>query len=202
MELTGSAIAEMLAERNVLPREQSEQAVDVVFDAIVQALSAGDQVALRGFGRFFLRPKRTPAVGRAKPGRAVAFQGAGRLMERINDGDPAAFSEAVKIAPPDDRRRESRQLVEDGTAIVRVSGIPVCEFKLQSLSDGGSSFWVRKDSFILRNIQVGQEIDIRIQRGRNSMFRARIAHISPADSPDMDDLFIMGVQTLGKLPME
>jgi hypothetical protein len=123
-------------------------------------------------------------------------------MERINDDAPAGFSEAVKISPSMDRRREPRELVEDGTAIVRVSGIPVCEFKLQSLSEGGSSFWVRKDSFILRNIQIGQEIDIRIQRGSNAMFRARIAHISPADSPDIDDLFILGVQTLGKLPME
>jgi DNA-binding protein HU-beta len=203
MELDRNAIAEILAEREVVLREQSGQVVESMFEAIVQALATGEEVALSGFGRFSLRPTRARANVRKQPGRTVSFRAGRQLLERINAGISAQLERMLAWVPPVERRRQPRELAQDGTAIVRVSGIPVCEFKLHTVSPGGSSFWVQKDAFILRNIHVGQEIEIRIQKGSPAdLLRARIAHISPSDDPRMDDYIVMGVQTLDKLPMQ
>ena len=206
MKLTRNDIADALAERNILTREQSAQAVDAVFETISQALCTGELVTLHGFGRFSPQLKRAPR-GSTPWGKTVVFRGFGRLMDRVNAGGTLDLDDVVWVAPPAERRGERRQeSLQNGTAIVRVSGIPVCEFKLKSVSESGTSFWVWEDSFILRNIRVGQEIDIRIQPGPDAagpaLFRSRIAHITKAVPPEMSGHFILGVQILGKLPME
>jgi hypothetical protein len=206
MKLTRNAMVDVLTERNGLTREQAEKTVDAMFGAIAQALGAGEPVTLQDFGRFSLRPKHAGADP-PRRGQAISFRGFGRLVDRVNAGDLIDLDQVLWIAPAAERRTENREdSGQDGTAIVRISGIPVCEFKLKSMSQSGTSFWVREDSFILRNIRVGLEIDIRIQPGPDAespaMFRSRIAHITKEGLPGMNGHFIMGVQILGKLPME
>jgi nucleoid DNA-binding protein len=202
MKITRADIDRKLSERTALSLEQSGNLTRAVFDAIVQVLSSGEAVSLHGFGRLSLRPKRGAG------GHTVAFSGFKRLRDRIDAAGPDDLDKAVWSAPQADKRRESREeSAQDGTAIVRISGIPVCEFKIKSISENGTSFWVREDSFILRNLRIGQEIEIRMHNGyfagaqAPALFRSRIAHITKADFPGMSGYFILGVQILDKLPM-
>lgn len=202
MKITRADIERKLSAHTALSPEQAGNAARAVFDAIVQALSCGEAVRLHGFGRFFLRPKRVAG------GHSVAFSGFKRLRDRIDAAGPDDVDRAIWPASQPDKRRESRQEgPQDGIAIVRISGIPVCEFKVKSISENGSSFWVRDDSFILRNLSIGQEIEIRMHNGQfagesaPALFRSRIVHITKSDATGMSGHFILGVQILDKLPM-
>jgi nucleoid DNA-binding protein len=202
MKITRADIERMLSDRTALSPEQSANVTTAIFNTIVQVLSAGEAVSLHGFGRFFLRPKRGSEES------TVAFKGFARLRDRINAAGPDDLDRAVWSASQSEKRRESREEpAQDGIAIVRISGIPVCEFKLKSISENGTSFWVREDSFILRNLRIGQEIEIRMYNGcfagapAPAVFRSRVAHITKTDTPEMSGHFILGVQILDKLPM-
>jgi integration host factor subunit beta len=46
-----------------LTRRDGEVVVDTVFDAVIQALQAGDKIEIRGFGSFRIR-QRKPRTGR------------------------------------------------------------------------------------------------------------------------------------------
>lgn len=52
-----------VAEKTGLERKESEQAVNAVFDAITEALAAGEKVSLLGFGAFEVK-ERAARVGR------------------------------------------------------------------------------------------------------------------------------------------
>ncbi|MBI5062402.1 MAG: HU family DNA-binding protein, partial [Desulfatitalea sp.] len=181
------------------PSEHADACIRAIFAAMAEALAAGQEVRLHGFGKLFTRNRRASA---AVPGRGVAFKGFDRLIQRLGDSD-AAVLDALALTPPVDRRSSARaETFQDGTAFVRISGIPVCEFKLKSISEGGGSFLVPNDAFILRNIRVGLEIDIRLrQENGAAMQRARIVHITPTSTEELGDCFILGVQILTRLPV-
>lgn len=204
MRLTQADIIRTLAGSLDLSSERAAAWTRAIFGAIAEALTAGQEVRLHGFGKFFTRPRRASSI--AAPGRSVTFKGFDRLVRRIADPDAAMLDAMAWKLPHVERRHSAREeTFHDGTAIVRVSGIPVCEFKLKSISKEGGSFVVRNDAFILRNIRVGQEIDIRLRHETSSvgpaMQRARIVHITPATAPDASDCFILGVRILTQLPM-
>jgi len=76
--------------------KEVEQIVNVIFEEIVQALSQGDRVELRGFGTFTVR-KRDARVGRnPRTGEPVNvaekfvpfFKTGKELRERLNPDDP------------------------------------------------------------------------------------------------------------------
>jgi nucleoid DNA-binding protein len=75
-------IVHQVIERTGLPRTKAEAAVDIVFEGLKKALTAGDRIELRGFGVFNVRPRKT-GIGRnprtgaevtITPGRAVRFK--------------------------------------------------------------------------------------------------------------------------------
>ncbi|RJQ86389.1 MAG: HU family DNA-binding protein [Desulfobacteraceae bacterium] len=203
MKLTRAEIVRKLAGRIDINPKQAAKATEALFYAITQALGAGEEVRLQHFGRFFLKPKRAGARASVPKAKAVAFRGFGRLRKRINAPLDDLETRALTRAPLERRGASREEPLQDGTAIVRISGIPICRFRLKSVSEGGTSFWVREDSVILRNIRVGQEIDIRIHNGppavAAAMFRSRIVHITKSDSPETKGYFILGVQILDKV---
>lgn len=75
------------------PRRTSRDLVNALFDAIVEALAAGDPVKLRGFGRFEVveragHPGRNPATGepaRVPAHRTVAFRCAQGLRDTLTE---------------------------------------------------------------------------------------------------------------------
>ena len=56
--LTKADMADHLSELTSLNRREAKQMVELFFDEISQALIAGEQVKLSGFGNFELRDKR------------------------------------------------------------------------------------------------------------------------------------------------
>ncbi|MFZ1984968.1 MAG: HU family DNA-binding protein [Desulfatitalea sp.] len=206
MRVTQAEIACSLTSRLDLPAENAASVLKAIFAAITEALAAGQEVRLNGFGKFFTRRRRAAKTDIAPPpapGRCVAFKSFDFLSRQI--AEAGLDSVAWPPAPVERRSCARDEAFQDGTAIVRISGIPVCEFKLKSISAGGSSFWVHNDAFILRNIRVGQEIDIRLRHENSAvgpaMQRARIVHITPATAPNTRDYFILGVRILTQLPM-
>ena len=53
--MTKSELIDALAERRNLPRRTAEEVVNVVFDAMKQALVDGERIEIRGFGSFKVR---------------------------------------------------------------------------------------------------------------------------------------------------
>ena len=133
-----------------------------------------------------------------------------KAFARLNEKMAAKEVDELELltlgAVSDERRRNRRvDLPDIGSAIIRISGIPVCEFKIKDISDGGSALWVEEDAVMLRNIRVGQEIDIRINHRASVqgpvLQRARVVHISKTDRPDRQGYYVLGVQILGKVAM-
>ncbi len=199
MRLTQADMRRTLAESlNVTP-DRADACIRAIFTALAEALAAGQDVRLAGFGKFFTRSRRASA---AVPGRSVAFKGFDRLTRRLGDAGQTML-DTIAPAVTAERRSAAREAIfKDGTAFVRISGIPVCEFHLKSISAGGGAFLVPNDPFILRNIRVGLEIDIRLrQENGQAMQRARIVHITPTRTEELGECFILGVQILTRLPV-
>ena len=215
MRVTRREIARCLQEHLEISNPKAILVIDAIFNTITQSLATGEEVRLHRFGKFFLRSKTTrKKVSSGQPNRkdrkanqlAVAFKGFGQLLEQVNFTLQDDLERAVWPQLFVERRTEQRDTTPpDGTAIVRISGIPVCEFQLKSLCESGSSFLVPDDAQILRNIRVGQEIDIRIHKSHSPagpvLQRCRIVHITREEKPDMKGYFALGVKILGRLPI-
>jgi integration host factor subunit beta len=63
MTMTKADLVEMVAERSDLPRKQADEAVQVILESIIGALSRGEKVELLGFGSFRIR-RRGERTGR------------------------------------------------------------------------------------------------------------------------------------------
>ncbi len=202
MKITKNDIIAKVADRLACTPAQSISATEAVFGAIQQALAAGEEIRIHGFGKFFLRSGRASRADLdAKSRKSVAFKAFSGLLNSIGGLIQELPDLSLWHRPPAERRKEPRvDAGQDATAIVRISGIPVCEFRLKSASAGGGSFWVEDDSVVLRNIRVGQEIEIHIQPENATALpvlqRSRIVHITRAPDPGY---FILGVEVLGKL---
>lgn len=85
--LTKADMADHLSELTSLNRREAKQMVELFFDEISQALIAGEQVKLSGFGNFELRdkrerPGRNPKTGEEIPisaRRVVTFRAGQKL---------------------------------------------------------------------------------------------------------------------------
>jgi DNA-binding protein HU-beta len=89
-------IVHHVIERTGLPRTKAEAAVDMVFESLKQALTAGERIELRGFGVFSVRARKT-GIGRnprtgtevsITPGKAVRFKPGKELHSLDTGGAP------------------------------------------------------------------------------------------------------------------
>jgi len=96
--LTKAEMADHLSELTSLNRREAKQMVELFFDEISQALIAGEQVKLSGFGNFDLRdknqrPGRNPKTGEDIPitaRRVVTFRPGQKLKSRVENASPKA----------------------------------------------------------------------------------------------------------------
>jgi integration host factor subunit beta len=88
--MTKADLVEKIAEQVELSKKDSENVVNTVFRSIIEALSAGDKVELRGFGSFRARARR-PRTGRnpktgdkvAVPEKKVPFFKPGKNLKKL-----------------------------------------------------------------------------------------------------------------------
>jgi integration host factor subunit alpha len=91
MTLTKAELASMLFDQVGLNKREAKDFVDAWFETIAQALEAGEQVKLSGFGNFQLRdknqrPGRNPKTGEEIPisaRRVVTFKPGQKLRARV-----------------------------------------------------------------------------------------------------------------------
>ncbi len=215
MRVTRKEIVRCAKKRLGCDHQEAVQLIDAMFGAMADALAAGEEIRLHRFGKFFLRPKRTSpkvaqqemkAAAGGKRAMAVVFKGFADLTRQINTTLEEDLERALSQPLYVEKRSEQRETpLPDARAIVRISGIPVCEFQLSSVSGSGSSFLVPDDAQILRNLRVGEEIDIHVHQDRSpagpALQRCRIVHITRAEAKGWEGLVILGVEVLGKLPV-
>ncbi|HHP7234188.1 MAG TPA: PilZ domain-containing protein [Desulfobacterales bacterium] len=116
------------------------------------------------------------------------------------------MSEYNAIHESGERRSEERtESLRDCSAVVRLKGIPVYQFKLKDLSGNGTCFLVKEESSIMRHLQVGQEIEIQFHGidGIQSaaVHRSQIMHITRSNHGRYKGHCMVGVRILGRLSL-
>lgn len=92
--LTRADLAEALVEKVGLPRNESQELVELILSEISDALAGGDPVKLSSFGSFGIREKgerigRNPKTGEEvpiTPRRVLVFRPSNIMKDRINAG--------------------------------------------------------------------------------------------------------------------
>lgn len=92
--LTRADLADAVVEQVGLPRNESQELVELVLSEISSALARGEQVKLSSFGSFGIREKgqrigRNPKTGEEvpiTPRRVLVFRPSNIMKERINQG--------------------------------------------------------------------------------------------------------------------
>jgi len=105
--MTKSDLIDELSESQKLPKGRAELLVNVIFEAMEQALRRGDRIEIRGFGSFEIRTYRAyegrnPRTGVAvsvKPKRLPFFKVGKELKERVDAGRPDDGRTGAKRAP-------------------------------------------------------------------------------------------------------
>lgn len=70
--MTKSGLIEKVSESvNELTRKQTEIIVETVFESMIEALSKGEKVEIRGFGNFRLKNRRSRTARNPKTGQTV-----------------------------------------------------------------------------------------------------------------------------------
>jgi integration host factor subunit beta len=92
--MTKADLVEKIAERAQLSKKDSEIVVNTVFQSIIEALTKGDKVELRGFGSFRARGRqsrvgRNPKTGDSVevPSKKVPFFKPGKDLKKLVNGD-------------------------------------------------------------------------------------------------------------------
>ncbi len=92
--LTRADLAEALVEKVGLPRNESQELVEVVLKEISDSLASGEPVKLSSFGSFGIRQKgervgRNPKTGKEvpiTPRRVLVFRPSNIMKDKINAG--------------------------------------------------------------------------------------------------------------------
>ena len=209
MILNKSHLIRRIAAANGITQKQAKDIVRILIESMCRALAEGEAVALRGFGRFSVE-KRARRVGRnfstgeqlgIDPRNVVVFHASTALKTRLmkDRGAPE------RLGPFAEKRNAQRiEKPPKGRAVVRVAGIPVYHFEIKDTSEGGTSFIVENDSTLLRNIWVGQVIDIMIHveddtSARAVFQRSQIRHITRTTDRRNGNIIAIGVKILSQL---
>jgi integration host factor subunit alpha len=107
--LTRADLAEAVVQRVGLPRNESQELVELILKEISSTLAQGDAVKLSSFGSFGIRQKgqrvgRNPKTGQEvpiSPRRVLVFRASHALKDQINSGlsQPVARGGAGTAAP-------------------------------------------------------------------------------------------------------
>ena len=112
----------------------------------------------------------------------------------------------LRRATADKRSEERRGTGLECSAVVRVSGIPVHQFKLRDISKNGTCFLVEEDSSILRQLHAGRELEIQFnisKSGQPSEFhRSEIMHITRANQGQFKGNCLVGVRIISRLKVK
>lgn len=98
-----SELIEVIAEKSKIPKKRAEEAVNLVFDSMSQALVRGDRIEIRGFGSFVNREYesytgRNPRTGESihvAPKKLPFFKVGKELKERVDGEEESGASSSA-----------------------------------------------------------------------------------------------------------
>ncbi len=101
-----SELIEVIAEKSKIPKKRAEEAVNLVFDSMSQALVRGDRIEIRGFGSFVNREYesytgRNPRTGESisvAPKKLPFFKVGKELKERVDGEEEASGTTSTSSA--------------------------------------------------------------------------------------------------------
>ena len=93
--MTKSELIKVVTEKSNINKNQSEEAVNCIFDSLTEALLREERIELRGFGAFTVKNYepylgRNPKTGekvQVKAKKSVVFKVGKNLKERINNAN-------------------------------------------------------------------------------------------------------------------
>jgi DNA-binding protein HU-beta len=216
MSVNRTQLVQIIADQTGLPKKQASNAVTSIVDFMMQSLSQGDDVKIAGFGIFHLqtlkaRRGRHPISGdtlQIPERRTIRFKCYKQLRETLNRPQSAAMNIDATASIETDRRCEARlSNLPRGKAVIRISGIPVCRFEIKDISGNGSCILVERNSVVLRNLRIGQEIELHVvYEGRSPkaiLQRSKIAHITqPTQDSTYEGHLMVGMLTIETIPVQ
>lgn len=209
MHMNKSRLAKIVSNRTGMTASLSLQVINAMTASISRALASGDAVKIGGFGKFHVQIRKSRSGHNPRSGqkieiqsrRTVGFKCFQHLKNRLN-GTPMPAGKRTEML---ERRAEAgREALPQGRAVVRISGITVCEFTVKDISGNGTGFLMARDSVVLRNLRVGQEIEIHMVfsegNQHSTLQRSKIAHISfPKDGAPYHGHVLVGLQIIDRI---
>jgi hypothetical protein len=107
--------------------------------------------------------------------------------------------EAIEIRQSPERRYRSRSTdLSDPLAEIKFSGSPLYLLKVRDLSDKGAGIVVRSDSGLLKMIEIGKELTVRLvlprgYRGPSGNYRSRVEHITEIQDGPFKGHMVLGL---------
>ena len=101
-----------------------------------------------------------------------------------------------------ERRREPRSTeLSNQRAEFKLTYVPVYQLKVRDLSATGAGIVVRADSNVLKMIQVGQELDVKMIPGTGPLGyqRSRVAHVTELKEGRYRGHMVVGLSFLSKV---
>ena len=101
-------------------------------------------------------------------------------------------------------KRSSNRALPKGFhgAEIKLTGVPLYQFKLKDISDNGASILIKEDSAMINHLEVGQSLEIKLhsesQADLNGYFEAKIKHITKIEEGRYKGHYLIGVRILLK----
>ena len=101
-------------------------------------------------------------------------------------------------------KRSSKRALSTGFhgAEIKLTGVPLYQFKLKDISDNGASILIKENSAMINHLEVGQRLQIKFHSNShpdlNGYFDSKIAHITKNEEGRYKGHYLVGVQILVK----
>ncbi|MDJ0816111.1 MAG: PilZ domain-containing protein [Desulfobacterales bacterium] len=101
-------------------------------------------------------------------------------------------------------KRSSKRALPTGFhgAEIKLTGVPLYQFKLKDISDNGASILIKENSAMINHLEVGQHLQIKFHANShpdlNGYFESKIAHITKNEEGRYKGHYLVGVQILAK----
>ena len=104
----------------------------------------------------------------------------------------------------EERKKPRSTNLSNPMAEIILSGNPIHQLKIRDISDNGAGVVVRPDSHLLKFIEIGQEVNVKLvlprdYRGPSGSFRSRVIHVTEIQDGPYKDHLVIGVSFLHPL---
>jgi hypothetical protein len=101
-------------------------------------------------------------------------------------------------------KRSAKRAVPIGfnRAEIKLTGIPLYQFKLKDVSDNGASLLVKENSDMMTHLEVSQSLEIKVLSDSladlNGYYKAKIKHITKIEEGRYKGHYMVGMRMLAK----